>query len=120
MTVPAVPTRGEIWWANLPEPAGSGPGYRRPVLVVSADSFNLSDLNTVVGVAISSNIDLAESPGNVELAGADSGLRQDSVVNVTQVLTIDKARLDQRVGGIDAATMWRVEAGLRLVLELAA
>ena len=120
MTVPAAPTRGEIWWAHLPEPAGSGPGYRRPVLVVSADSFNFSDLNTVIGVAISSNVDLAESPGNVELAGADSGLRQDSVVNVTQVLTIDKTRLDHRVGGIDAATMWRVEAGLRLVLELAA
>ena len=120
MTVPAVPMRGEIWRAHLPEPAGSGPGYRRPVLVVSADSFNLSDLNTVVGVAISSNIDLAESPGNVELAAADSGLRQDPVVDVTQVLTIDKARLDHRVGGVDTATMWRVEAGLRLVLELAA
>ncbi len=78
----AVPARGEIWWAHLPEPAGSGPGYRRPVLVVSADSFNLSDLNTVIGVAISSNIDLAESPGNVELAGAGSGLRRDSVANV--------------------------------------
>ena len=89
-------------------------------MVVSADSFNLSDLNTVVGVAISSNIGLAESPGNVELAAADSGLRQDSVVNVTQVLTIDKARLDDRVGAVDAATMWRVEAGLKLVLELAA
>ena len=115
-----VPARGDIWWAHLPVPAGSGPGYRRPVLVVSADSFNLSDLNTVIGVAISSNIGLAEAPGNVELAGADSGLRQDSVVNVTQVLTIDKARLDHRVGEVDAATMWRVEAGLRLVLELAA
>ena len=118
--MPAVPARGEIWWAHLPEPAGSAPGYRRPVLVVSADSFNLSDLNTVIGVAISSNVDLTEAPGNVELAGADSGLRRDSVVNVTQVLTIDKARLDDRVGAVDAATMWRVEAGLRLVLELAA
>ena len=117
MTVPAVPARGEIWWAHLPPPAGSEPGYRRPVLVVSADSFNISDLNTVIGVAISSNVSLVESPGNVELPGADSGLRQDSVANVTQVLTIDKARLDNRVGGVDAATMWRVEAGLRLVLE---
>lgn len=118
--MPTVPARGEIWWAHLPAPAGSEPGYRRPVLVVSADSFNLSDLNTVIGVAISSNVDLAESPGNVELAGADSGLRQDSVINVTQVVTIDKERLDDRVGEVDAATMWRVEAGLRLVLELAA
>ncbi|MCY4665630.1 MAG: type II toxin-antitoxin system PemK/MazF family toxin [Acidimicrobiaceae bacterium] len=118
--MPAAPARGEIWWAHLPAPAGSGPGYRRPVLVVSADSFNLSALNTVIGVAVSSNIDLAESPGNVELVGAYTGLRQDSVANVTQVLTIDKARLDDRVGGVDAATMRRVEAGLRLVLELAA
>lgn len=116
--MPDVPARGEIWWASLPEPAGSGPGYRRPMLVVSADSFNLSRLNTVVGVAISSNVELAESPGNVELAGADSGLRRDSVVNVTQVLTLDKTRLDDRVGGVDAATMWRVEAGLRLVLGI--
>ena len=116
--MPAVPARGEIWWANLPEPAGSGPGYRRPVLVVSADSFNLSRLNTLVGVAISSNVELAESPGNVELAGADSGLRRDSVVNVTQVLTLDKTRLDDRVGEVDAATMRRVEAGLRMVLGL--
>ena len=116
--MPAVPARGEIWWASLPEPAGSGPGYRRPMLVVSADSFNLSRLNTVVGVAISSNVELSESPGNVELAGADSGLRRDSVVNVTQVLTLDKTRLDDRVGEVDAATMRRVEAGLRMVLGL--
>ncbi len=116
--MPDGPARGEIWWANLPEPAGSGPGYRRPILVVSADSFNLSRLTTVVGVAISSNVELAESPGNVELAGADSGLRRDSVVNVTQVLTLDKTRLDDRVGEVDAATLWRVEAGLRMVLGL--
>ena len=118
VTAPAAPERGEIWWANLPQPAGSGPGYRRQVLVVSADSFNLSHLNTVIGVAISSNVDLAESPGNVELTSADTGLRRDSVVNVTQVLTLDKTHVDDRVGGVDAATMWRVEAGLRLVLGL--
>ncbi len=116
--MPDGPARGEIWWVNLPGPAGSGPGYRRPMLVVSADSFNLSRLNTVVGVAISSNVELAESPGNVELAGADSGLRRDSVVNVTQVLTLDKSRLDDRVGEVGAATLWRVEAGLRMVLGL--
>ncbi|MDE0267726.1 MAG: type II toxin-antitoxin system PemK/MazF family toxin [Acidimicrobiaceae bacterium] len=113
-----VPARGEIWWAELRKPVGSEPGYRRPVLVMSADSFNLSGINTVIVVAISSNINLAEAPGNVELAAGDSGLSRDSVVNVSQVLTLDKTSVTDRVGAVDFPTMQRIEAGLQLVLAL--
>ena len=112
------PRRCEIYWAELREPAGSEPGYRRPVLVVSSDSFNRSGINTVVAVAISSNTGLADAPGNVELPADASGLRRDSIVNVSQVLTIDKARLSDRAGAVDFPRMRRVEAGLKLVLEL--
>lgn len=118
VTSSAVPQRGDIYWADLHEPAGSGPGYRRPVLVVSADSFNQSGINTVVVVAVSSNVDLAEAPGNVEIPARAAGLRRDSVVNVSQVLTVDKARLAARVGAVDLPELRRVEAGLRLVLDL--
>ena len=115
---PTAPRRGEIYWAELREPVGSEPGYRRPVLVVSADSFNRSGLNTVVAVGMSSNTDLAEAPGNVELPANASGLRRDSVVNVSQVLTLDKTRIAGRAGAVDFPTMRRVESGLKLVLEL--
>ena len=118
MTTSAAPRRGEIYWAELREPAGSEPGYRRPVLVVSSDSFNRSGINTAVAVAISSNTDLAAAPGNVELPAGASGLRRDSVVDVSQVETIDKVLLVSRAGVVDFPTMRRVESGLRLVLGL--
>ena len=112
--------RGDIHWANLREPVGSEPGYRRPVLIVSADSFNDSRIGTVVVVAITSNLALADAPGNVDLPAEGSGLARDSVLNVSQVLTLDRAHLGERAGSLDAATMNRVEAGLRLVLQLGA
>ncbi|MCY3562086.1 MAG: type II toxin-antitoxin system PemK/MazF family toxin [bacterium] len=112
--------RGDICWANLPEPVGSEPGYRRPVLIVSADAFNDSRINTVVALAISSNLALADAPGNVELPAADSGLVRDSVANVTQVVTLDKAQVREWVGSAGTELMRRVEAGLRLVLQLEA
>src|SRR5271170_4995658 len=89
--------RGEIWWASLPRPAGSGPGYRRPVLVVQANEFNDSRIQTVVVAAITSNVKLAAAPGNVLCGRRDTGLSRSSVVNVSQVLTVDKHLLTQRV-----------------------
>ena len=112
--------RGEIWWAELPAPTGSGPGKRRPVLVVSADSFNLSRIGTVVAAAISSNVDLAAAPGNVAVPAGRSGLPKDSVVNVSQIVTLDKRQLAERVGALDYDTLDQIEAGLRLVLDLVA
>ena len=113
-------TRGDIHWANLREPAGSEPGYRRPILIVSADAFNDSRINTIVALAISSNLALADAPGNVELPAANSGLDRDSVIDVSRVVTLDKIQVKDRAGRVDADTMRRVEAGLSLVLQVGA
>lgn len=85
--------RGEVWWANLPDPVGSEPGYRRPVLIVQDDAFTQSRISTVIVVIITSNIKLAEAPGNVLLPYAASGLSKDSVTNVSQIFTVDKTFL---------------------------
>lgn len=110
--------RGEIWWASLPEPAGSEPGYRRPVLVAQADEFNRSTIRTVVCATITSNLNLADAPGNVRLSPRTSGLAKPSVVNVSQLLSVDRSRLTERVKGLDAQSMQQVDDGLRLVLHL--
>ena len=110
--------RGEIWWADLPDPRGSEPGYRRPVLVVQSDTFNASRIGTVVVVAITTNLHLGEAPGNVPLDPRDSGLPRESVVNVSQVITVDRRYLVERVLPLPDRLIGRVEAGLRLVLAL--
>lgn len=110
--------RGEIWWADLPEPTGSGPGYRRPVLLIQADPFNRSRIRTVIVAVITKNTALAAAPGNVLLPAGDSGLPLDSVVNVSQLITVDKLLLTERAGSLPAEYMARVDAGLRLVIAL--
>lgn len=110
--------RGEIWWASLPYPQGSGPGYRRPVVVVQSNPFNESRISTVVVAAVTSNRRLAEAPGNVLLSEDESGLTRDSVINVSQILTVDKSFLTEQVSVLRADVMARVDAGLRLVLGL--
>jgi mRNA interferase MazF len=110
--------RGEIWWADLPNPVGSEPGYRRPVLIVQDDIFTQSRINTVVVVILTSNLKLAEAPGNVRLPCEASGLPRESVVNVSQVLTVDKAFLTERVGSLPSALQDEVDEGLRMVLSL--
>ena len=110
--------RGEIWWATLPEPVGSEPGYRRPVLIVQSDDFNRSRIATVIAVVITSNLRLAQAPGNVWLPYKVTGLPKDSVANVSQVITIDKSFLTEQVGCLSANLLAQVEAGLRLALSL--
>ena len=110
--------RGEVWWATLPSPTGSGPGFRRPVLVIQSDPFNESRISTAVVAVITSNLALAEAPGNVRTSKAETGLSRPSVVNVSQVVTIDTAVLTKRVRMLPAATLTRVDEGLRLVLGL--
>jgi mRNA interferase MazF len=110
--------RGEIWWASLPEPMGSEPGYRRPVLVVQSDDFNRSRIATVVGVIITSNVRLTQAPGNVFLPKKLTSLPQDSVANVSQIVTIDKTFLTEKVGTLPSHILEQVEKGLRLVLRL--
>jgi mRNA interferase MazF len=110
--------RGEIWWASLPEPSGSGPGYRRPLLIVSANSFNESRISTVIAAVITSNVRLADAPGNVRLPARGSGLSKPSVVNVSQIITDDKALLTERVGRLTPRLLAAVDDGIRLVLSL--
>ena len=110
--------RGEVWWASLRAPAGSGPGYRRPVLVVQTNEFNESRIRTVVVAAVTSNLRLASAPGNVRCPRRETGLGRDSVVNVSQVLTVDKRFLAGRVGTLPPARLRAVEEGLRQVLGL--
>ncbi len=110
--------RGEIWWAELAEPRGAEPGYRRPVAVVQSDAFNRSQIATVVVAAISSNLVLADAPGNVRLTRRDSKLPRESVVNVSQLLTLDRRFLTERIGRLPARAIERINAGLRLVLSL--
>jgi mRNA interferase MazF len=111
--------RGEIWWASLPGPVGSGPGYKRPVLVVQSNPFNASRIATVVVAIVTSNLALAEAPGNVRIGKAESGLPQVSVVNVSQLVTLDRSVLTAKVKSLAGAAMEKVDSGLKLVLGLA-
>lgn len=110
--------RGEIWWASLPEPSGSGPGFRRPLLIISANSFNDSRIATVVAAVITSNLRLADAPGNVRLRASGTGLSKPSVVNVSQIITVDKSFLTERVGRLAPRQLADVDEGLRLVLSV--
>lgn len=110
--------RGEIWWASLGEPDGSGPGYRRPVLIVQSDEFNRSRISTVIVAVLTSNTVLAQAPGNVLIKARHAGLAKDSVVNVSQVITVDKQCLTEKVKKLDASAMAEVDNGIRLVLAL--
>lgn len=112
--------RGEIWWADLEPPAGSAPGFRRPVLVVQSDAFNRSSIRTVIAVAITSNVRIAEAPGNVLLSTEHSSLPKPSVANVSQVVTLDRALLTERVTRLSGRLLADVDAGLRLTLSLPA
>ena len=110
--------RGEVWWANLPVPTGSEPGYRRPVLIVQADDFNQSRIQTVMAAAITSNTALAAAPGNVSLSKRSAGLGRESVINVSQIVTLDKQFLAERAGRIPAVKLRQVDEGLRLIFAL--
>ena len=110
--------RGEIWWASLPDPRGSEPGYRRPVVIVQADAFNRSRIQTVIVAAITSNMKLAAAPGNVRLTRKQSKLSRESVINVSQLLTLDRSFLTEKVGRIPPKPMEALEDGLRLVLDI--
>jgi mRNA interferase MazF len=110
--------RGELWWAHLPDPAGSGPGYKRPVLVIQSNPFNASRIATVIVATVTSNLALAEAPGNVRITRSDSGLPQPSVVNVSQLITLDRSILTAKVKTLSGALMDKVDGGLKLVLAL--
>ncbi len=109
-------SQGEIWWAELPAPTGSGPGFRRPVVVVQCDALNRSRIATVVCVPLTSNLRWALAPGNVRLSARLAGLPKDSVANVSQIVTIDKHVLTERVGKLPRSKMELLLSGIDIVL----
>lgn len=110
--------RGDVWWVDLPEPKGSEPGYRRPLLIVQNDAFNRSRLRTTIAVVLTSNVRLVDAPGNVLVPARVSGLARDSVANVSQVITVDRGALTERTGRIPSALLEQIAAGLRQALAL--
>ncbi len=109
-------SQGEIWWAELASPTGSGPGYRRPVVIVQGDAFNRSALATVVVVPVTSALRWADAPGNVLLTSRSTGLDRDSVANVSQLVAIDRELLTERVGKVSRAKLDLILAGIDIVL----
>jgi mRNA interferase MazF len=109
-------SQGDVWWASLPAPAGSGPGFRRPVVVVQGDAFNRSRIATALCVPLTSNLHWAHAPGNVSLSARQTGLPKDSVANVSQVISIDRQLLTDRVGKLARAKLDLILNGINLVL----
>lgn len=108
--------QGDVWWADLPEPRGSAPGFRRPVVVVQGDALNRSRVGTVVCVPLTSNLKWAVAPGNVLLTARATGLPKDSVANVSQIVALDKSALTERVGKLARAKAELILSGIDVVL----
>ena len=110
--------KGQIWWANLPDPRRSEPGYKRPVLIIQSDIFNKSDIQTIICAVITTNTKLAKAPGNLLLRKIDSHLPKESVINISQLITIDKTYLKKLVGTLNKRIMKKVDEGLKIVFDL--
>lgn len=111
-----VVSQGDVWWTDLPDPAGSEPGFQRPVIVAQGDALNRSRIATFVCVVVTSNLPWANAPGNVQLSARESGLPRDSVVNVSQIVTLDRSRLTEHVGRVGAARLEAILDGIDIVL----
>ena len=109
-------SQGEVWWADLPSPVGSAPGFRRPVAVVQGDALNRSRVSTVVCVPLTSNLRWADAPGNVQLAARSTGLSKDSVANVSQIVALDKTLLTERAGKLSSAKVELLLSGIDVTL----
>ena len=108
--------RGEIWWASMGEPRGSEPGYSRPVIIVSSNEFNQSLIQTVIVAVVTSNLRLVDAPGNFKITKKQSNLSKDSVVNVSQLITLDKTFLTEQVGKLNSKNISFLNEGIQLVL----
>ncbi len=109
-------SQGDIWWADLPSPTGSGPGFRRPVVIVQGDALNQSRIGTAICVPLTSNLKWASAPGNVVLASKVTSLEKDSVANVSQILTVDRELLTECVGSVSGARVQLILAGIDVAL----
>jgi mRNA interferase MazF len=108
--------RCEVWWADLPDATSSAPAFRRPLLLVQSDPFNRSRIATTIAVVLTSNVRLADAPGNVLVPAADSGLPKDSVANISQIVTLDKSQLTERVSRLPPRYVRAVTEGLKLII----
>ena len=108
--------QGDIWWAEFPEPVGSAPGFRRPVVVVQGNPLNRSRIATVVCVPLTSNLTWADAPGNTRLSAKETGLPKDSVANASQIITIDKTFLTERVGQLKSKRLSQILTGIGIIL----
>ncbi len=109
-------SQGDVWWADLPEPSGSGPGFRRPVIVVQGEALNRSRVATTACVPLTSNLRWADAPGNVLLTSRMTGLPKDSVANVSQIIALDKSVLTERAGRLSATKTELVLSGIDVIL----
>ena len=109
-------SQGEVWWADLPAATGSGPGFRRPVIVLQCDALNRSRIATTICVPLTSNLKWGLAPGNLRLFARLTGLPQDSVANVSQIVTLDKDLLTERAGKLPAAKLELLLSGIDVVL----
>jgi len=111
--------RGEVWWADLDEPRGSEPGYRRPVVIVQSDAFNKSKIRTIIVAVITSNLNLIKAPGNIKLSATKSiGLKRESVINISQIITLDKNYLTEKLGKLSTKKSQELNDSLKLVLDI--
>lgn len=110
--------RGELWWTDLGVPYGSEHGFKRPTLIIQDDSFNKSKIQTIIVLPLTTNLNLIEAPGNVYIKKEESELSRDSVLNVSQISVIDKARLIEKIGKLNRSLLHEVENGVKLVLGL--
>jgi len=108
--------RGELWWADLGIPFGSEPGYKRPVFVIQNDFFNNSKINTTIVIPLTTNLLLAEAPGNIIITGSESGLKKDSVMVISQIEVIDRQRLIEKITAVDGTIIKKVEDSIMFVL----
>jgi len=108
--------RGEVWWASMGEPRGSEPGYHRPVVIVSTNEFNRSLIQTVIVAVVTSNLRLVDAPGNFKITKKQSNLSKDSVVNVSQLITLDKIFLTEKIGKLNPKNINFLNEGIKLVL----
>jgi mRNA interferase MazF len=110
--------RGEVWWAELTEPIKSEPGYKRPVVIIQNDAFNISKINTIICIIITTNLILSEAPGNILLPSRSTGLLKDSVLNISQIITIDKSMLVEKIGKLTNKQLNKVNESLKIALDI--
>ena len=110
--------RGELWWADFGIPFGSEPGYKRPVLIIQNDFFNRSHINTTIVIPLSTNLLLADAPGNVFIAKKESKLKKDSIITISQIEVVDRQRLIEKISKIDRTLMDKIENNIMFILGI--